>query len=473
MYKQLHTQIEGNLTADISSVATFIPIDSATAAILQTEINFAGGEWTYLELSNGSYTEEIRVTEVNNGMITVDRHTSDSTPQVFGAADTFITASRGSKAVVQDLIAQSPQSINFTLSGTGAALVSGISTARNVHVDEAVLLGQNGVEVMGAWPNFTIGLSRAAGGCCPGEGTGGVGTIGSDGTAVTSLQLNSTILQGSVAANILTLSLATPTFTGLSGIVVGGIYPNYTIDASGVGNGTATTVGVGTGLTLTGSPTVNPVISLSNTGVIPGNYDGFIIDAQGRITNVPVSFSFISSVAINHGIVSVISGVANITLDDADVAQKGMIAISDPSAALDPLDDLTAVTPALLATQLTGYKATVVGSMSGEADVLYTTTVGAAIAVNLLAGEKALVVGEIVVLDGTTPLTPVAYGVSVFASAGGAPVRIYGSKIMTQSKQTMLGTITGPFVGTMSVVTTDLPAGAVVQGSSLMITKAA
>jgi hypothetical protein len=469
MYKQLHVNIKGALLANIGSSATYFPVDASTAAILQTAINFSGGDWTYLLLGNGSYSEEIKVTEVNSGYISVVRAQSDSTEQVFSTADTVITATFG-KAAVEDSVRQAPQSIDFTLSGTGIASVAGPVNARVVNVAQPNFAGTNGVEVFGNWPNITIGIAKDSGGCCPGEGgvTVGVG----DGTAITSINLSSSILQGAIASGVLSLSLATPSFSGAGGVSVTGTYPNYTISGAGISGGGGTTVAVGAGLSLTGSPTVNPTISISNTGVVAGDYQGFVVNARGQITNLPTGFAFIKDISLNYGTISITGGVAALTIHDADVGIRGAVAMANPAVALDTASENTAVSPAILFAQLNSLKGSAAGSMSGEPAASYTNTLSStAVTLVLAAGEKAILVGDVVILNDAAPATPIAYGVSVFGIEGATTTKFYGSKILTQSKQCILGMVTGPFTGTVGIATTAIPTGNTVQGAYLSAMK--
>ena len=466
-YKPINFVVDGTLTADIGTLTALIPVDAITAGALAANFNFAGGEFTYLRLYNESYFEEVRVVNAAGTNLHVERATSGTTARVFSAIDTVITASFGESAV-EDIIEQNPAPTDIEIFGNGIATATRTGNEVVIDVPTPNFTGDNGIEVVGAWPNITIALEAGAGGCCPGEGTGPV-----TGGGVTVLNISSAILQGEIVDNVLNLALLTPTFTAGANVTITGDWPDYTISAAGGGgSGSVTSVAAGSGLVVTGNPAINPTVSLTNTGVAAGDYSGFVVDAQGRITNLPVGFGPISTIVIAAGAGSVgkVGGTATITLDTADIGQPGIVALADHTAPLDTGDSDTAVTPALLAAVMGGGTTTAVGTSTAEADGLYTNTIaGTGQTLTLAAGEKAILIGEVTLLNNTTPLNPVAYGVAVFTSGG---VKLYGSKISTQSKQPIVGIVNGPITTTVAaVVTTALPADSAVQGASLAIFK--
>ncbi len=462
-------KIEGTLTADISNASPLIPIDIDTFALLQTEVNFPGGEWTYLVLFDEVNSEEVKVIDTTGNFLVVERGTSGSTPQAFSATNTTITNSFG-PAAIADIVAGSPITSSLTVGGSGLAEVTQIANIATVHVDLPNFIGENGIAVVGTYPNISFALELDAAGCCPGEGTPGGGEAG----AVT-LAISSQILQGSVLANVISLSLQKPVFTGAGGVTITGDWPAYTITGPGIGgggSGTVTSVAVGAGLSLTGSPTINPTISITNTGVLPGTYGGVIINARGQLEGVPAAWNPISNIVFVGGgaLVSRVGDTANITLAQADVGSPGVVELADSGAPLNAADDSSAVTPALLAAALGGTGNAVAGASTGEGDGLYTNIVSStAVSVNLAAGQKIIFIGEVSVTDNAAPLTPVAYGVGVFDAAG---VKRYGSKIITQSKQAIVGFMSGPYVGTIAITTTAIPSGSTLQGATLAIFKA-
>lgn len=461
MLKILYERINGWLEESISSASSLLPIDLDTLAILQANVNFNAGEWTYLLITEGTLQEEVKVTGISSNYLVVERGASGSTPRAF--TDTALVTNTVGSDGIRDIVAASPITSNVTVAGTGIAEVTNTGDAYNVHVAPATVTGSDGIVVTGSYPDFNVALEGGSGGCCGGSGGGGGG-----GSGVTEVQVDSTILQANILGSILSLSLPTPTFAGAGTVVVTGSYPNFTITGGGGGGG-GTTVSVGSGLVLTGDPSVNPNIAIANTGVTAGDYGGFVVNARGQITQIPVGWNPISEIVLaDGGTVARLGNTATITLDNAGVAVKGIVALADELAPLDENDTESAVTPALLAAVLSSSSvgAQAAGSSTGEADALYTDVrSGTALTVSLAVGKKAIILAECEVLDGTTPLTPVAFGMGVFTAAS---VKLYGSKICTQSKQTIVGVINGPLASTtISLVLTAIPGGSSVQSESL------
>ena len=462
-YKFVYHHIDGQLTADISSVATLMPLDAATLATLSGNVNFVLGEWTYLTLDNGVYAEDIKITGLSAGYAVVTRGQSGSTPQNFAAVDTAVTC-RINSAAVADIVAANPSPSDTTVTGTGQAEVVKTGDNYNVHVEIPTFTGEDGIQVLGAWPLLTIGLESGACGCC-GDGSGSGG--GSGGGGITEVQIQSTILQGEVTDGVLTLGLTEPEFTGSDGIAVTGEWPNFNIGlpgGGGGGGGTVLSVGVGTGLSLVGNPNINPVISLTNTGVTAGSYAGMAINAQGQITGLPVGFNPISVINVDYGNVTRTGITANITLDHADIGTPGIVPLADHTDPVDSGDTTSAVTPALLAAALGGTDTYFGGSSTGEADGLYTNALlTTQITVNVPSGKKLLLIGDVIILNDSTPATPIEFGIAVFNTSGAA---LWKQKKATQSQQTILGVVSGPINATIGIATTALT-GATVQSASL------
>src|SRR5687768_5385688 len=118
MLKVLYTRLAGTLLADIASSLTLLPVDLATVATLQANVDFAAGEWTYLKLYNNAYSEEVKVTDISGSLLVVERWASGSTPMAFAALDTVITEVVGVDAIT-DIITDNPAPSETTVSGTG------------------------------------------------------------------------------------------------------------------------------------------------------------------------------------------------------------------------------------------------------------------------------------------------------------------------------------------------------------------
>lgn len=457
--KILYTKIAGSLTGDISAAASVIPVDADTLALLQASVDFVGGEWTYLSLDNGLYSEEVKVTNVSSNYLVVTRACSGSTAQLFAAANTEVHDKVGADAI-KDIIYANPSPSDLSITGGGIA--SATKTGSNVQVSVATpnFQGTGGISVLGMWPNMEFALETASEGCGCGGGSGVDG--------ISQVVVVSSILQASIADAILTLTLSSPSFTGAGGVAVSGSWADgYTITGGGGGGtGTVTSVAAGTGLTLTGDATTNPTLSLTATGVAAGSYGGFTFNAQGQLTGVTSGYAPVGSLAFANGADVALAGTDyTITMHIADVGVPGIVALADSGAPLDSGDDGTAVTPKLLASVIASLGGQILGAgaSTGESDASYSNVISTSgISLNLSATQKALIIGEVEVTDGTT--TPVAFGVAVFNSSN---VKLYGSKITTQGKQSVLFMVTGAVNTSISLVTTALSGSASVSSAFL------
>ena len=461
-YKFVYQHIDGHLTADISSATVLLPLDATTLATLASNVNFALGAWTYITLDNGVYAEDVKVTGISSGYAVVTRAQSGSTAQNFSMTDTVV-ACRMNSAAVADIISATPSPSNVTVSGTGQAEVEKTGDNYNVHVEIPTFTGEGGIVIVGEWPLVTLALEAGACGCC-GDGSGGGG---GSGDGITEVEIESSILQGEVTDGVLTLGLTEPEFTGSDGVEVTGAWPNFNIGlpgGGGGGGGTVLSVGVGGGLSLTGNPNINPVLTITNTGVTAGDYAGLVINARGQVTAVPTGFAPISEINVDVGTVTRVGIAANIVMDAADIGTAGVVPLADHAAPLNPADTSSAVTPALLATVLGSSSTISAGSSTGEADGLYTNAlVSTQITVNIAAGEKLLILADVVVLNDTTPATPIEFGIAVFNTTGAA---LWKQKKVTQSQQTIVGILNGPLTANIGIATTAIP-GSTVHAASL------
>lgn len=463
--KIIYTRINGTLTQDISSAASVLPVDADTVALLLSNVNFISGDWTYLSLDNGVYSEEVKVTGVTGGLLIVTRAASGSVAQVFAAINTVVADKVGADAI-RDLIAANPAPSDVTVSGSGIANVSQPTAGSYVvNVTAPNIQGTNGLAVTGLWPNISLNLELADGGCC-----GGCGAGGTTGGGVNQVIVNSAILSASVSGQILTLGLPSPSFNGVNGITVSGSWETgFSISGGGAGGtGTVTEVSAGTGLTLTGSPNTNPTLSLTATGVAAGTYGGFTFNAQGQLVTVASGFAPVGSFAlVNGGTVVRTGSDYAVTLALADVGQLGIVALADSAAPINSADDSSAVTPKMLAAALGASGGAVLGagSSTGESDAAYNNVLSStAITLSLTAGQKAIVIGEVEAVN-TAPTTPSNFGVGVFNSSG---VKLYASRKVVQNKQVVVFMITGAMASTnISLVTTALDAADSITSSFL------
>lgn len=451
----LYTRVNGTLTADISSTTTLIPVDANTLSILNANVNFNAGNWTYLTLTNGVYSEEVKVIATQTTYAEVVRAQSGSTAMAFSAANTVLYDHVGA-AAIQDIITANPSPANVVVQGQGISAVtsatSGETTTYTVNVPPPNFTGTDGVSIVGIWPNLAFAYEGNDAGCCGGSSSG------SSSGGVTSVVVNSSILTASIASNVLTLGLPAPTFTGAGGITVTGSWAaGYTITGSGSGGtGTVQQVFVGTGLSLSGTPTVNPTISLSNTGVVAGVYGALTVNAQGQLTNITSGFSPVGSVTLtNGGSISIVGSSYNITLNQAAVGVYGLVELADSTAPFNSSDDTSAATPAVVAKAISTLSATIAGagSSTGEASSAYTNTIsGTAQSLTVASGDTCLLIGEVEVID-TASGTP-SFGVAVLATGGSV---IYSSRICLAGKQCVVCLITAALATTtVTLATTAL-----------------
>lgn len=446
------------ISGPISNVATIMPIDSAFSAVIAAMINFGAGDYFYLTLVEGNTREEIKVTNRSGNNLTIVRAQGDTTALAFTSAAKYIV--EVNKAAVEDIASDIVPVANFDITGTGLAVVSDLGGGNfSIDVPNLVLGGTSGVEVVGTWPSYAIGLTNDGNCCAEVVGVGGVVNIYGQGLA----NVTETLLGWQVA-------VATPTFNVIGGTMTG-TWPNYTLTITGGGGtGTVTEVVVGTALVLTGDPNVNPTIDLANTAVTPGDYGGLVVDAQGRITAIPVTFNAVSVLVAGDG-VNLTRTLDSVEIDiiAATEIAAGIVMLADADAPLNITDDTTAVSPKLLASVIADLEGTSVqgdATYSGEADGDYTVTLPtAAISLALLAGEKAVIFAN-TTARGAVLTDPVNYAIAVFSVTGGA--RIESNKKINQNEQSMVFVLDGPFTDGIALKHTALAGGESVPSYSLV-----
>src|ERR1700743_1094196 len=173
--KILYQRVEGTLTQDISAATTLIPIDSNSLALLQAQVNFEGGDWTYLTIFDGVYSEEIKVTGTSGAFLSVVRARSGSTARAFAAANAVLVDHVGADAIT-DIVVASPPSSSLTFVGSGIASATNVANVATVGVAPPNFTGSDGVGITGNWPSLSFALESSGEGCGCGGGSGGSGS---------------------------------------------------------------------------------------------------------------------------------------------------------------------------------------------------------------------------------------------------------------------------------------------------------
>lgn len=458
----------GQLSGTIDNSTVLIPVNNAISGALTASGFVNGTDTTYLSIRAAGLVELIKVVAVNGTMLTVERGQGGTTPNAFPVGSIVQY-----EVTVEAILEQIPAVGLPTFYGGGIVDVEYDAELNELYIYGTVpsLMSGPGIDILGQWPSYQINAVATEGNCCDCSGSGGGG--GGSG-AITEIVTNGTTMGSYRTGDTVYITQEELQLTGLFGIEVTGSWPSYEIayTGGGSGGGSVESVAVGAGLVLTGSPTINPTISMANTGVIAGNYGNIVINARGQITSVPATLNPVSVVTAGTNIgVTRLGDAVTLNVPNAAVGVRGAIALADETDPFDPDDNENAATPAVVAAALAslqGATATGVSSFTAEVSTDYSNIIGAtAQPLTLLAGEKALIMAEATMLNSTTPLTPVDFGIAVFNSTS----MLQGNKRMTQSSQQLTFLINGPYNDTVGLATTAVPAGSTVTSYGLAVIK--
>lgn len=397
------------LSGGITPASTSLTLPGSAIAFL-TALGIDGTNYTEVAISDGISFEIVRLNQVVGSAVTITRAQAGTIASSFpnGTPVRFVWTANG----IQEEAVIVGASVSFTSNIAGA--ITGGPAVFNVNFP--VYAAGSNLVLSGTYPNFTIGLDP--GFVPPASGTvtnvsvsgdftvvdpattpfislssifptpaggnvfgGGLSAAG----AITGLRVSNTGRVMEVATQALpngTYSYAEITVTnGVITGVTGGTPPS-----SFAPTGTVTVVNAGTGITVSGVPTDNPTISLSNTGVTAGVYAGVQINAQGQIVAVPGGFSPISSItSASPGVVlaSGGTGIVTLTINQGTDLIPGLVQYASGAELAALVATNKAVSPAGIKTVVNAngnlVKAPVsAGVMSGPAltTVLQTATVG-------------------------------------------------------------------------------------------------
>lgn len=441
----------GFIQSVLAPATTILYVDQEFLSIIAAVVNFTAGDYFYMSIEEDELYEEVKVTNSTGAYLVIQRGTPAQTFSFAASYNTDLTT-REVKELAAGLAPVSP--VHFTTTG-GVTVTDKGGGNFEIGMPIPIIVGTTGIEVAQAFPNYTVAADLSTG-CCAEDGTVG------GGVSATYTFVGGGITAVSTAGAEVVINTPSPNFTG-SGVTISGAWPNIDFAVTTGAAGTVQSVGVTNGLTLTGSPNINPVLGVAATGVTAGNYGGLNFNIRGQLTSVDVGFNPVSAIEVDptSGLTAVrVGGV--VTLDIASAAEGivGVVALADADDPLDVDNVSTAVTPKLLVNVLSDIALTNdVGGQTyaNESAGDYTNVVStSSITLSLLAGEKALVFIDVTIKD-TADTDPVEYALAAFSLAGAA--LIYGNRKVKQCQQSIMFSITGPFADSLAVRTTALVSG--------------
>jgi hypothetical protein len=431
-YKNAHG-LSGTLAQNMSSSVGVLQLDPSSASQLQQILG--AGDNTYLLIGQGANAEVVQVFDSATAIFPITRAQdgSDAYPHAAGDAIRFVLTAVAIAAAV--VVPQLP----ITGSGTvQASIIDGVYTIVGVEPNYS---GQ-GIEVSGDYPDYSLTLTQDDTGCC------GSTSSSSSSTGITNLY-GYGIAEVQQYGTTAQITVETPNFVSAGNTVdIEGSWPNFNFETISGGAGTVTLVSAGSGITVTGNPAVNPTIGLNASGVTAGTYGGLVVDAFGRLTDIDPAFNPPSSVSVTAPLTATVVGTSlTLGVTEGAEGELGVLALAVHTAPLDPSDASTAVSPALLASVVDALAgANVVGATnySPEATAVYSNIVSSApLAIELAAGQQALVRADITMLNTATPLTATDFAMAVFKQTGAS--LLMGNRRITQNQQSMDFILTGPY----------------------------
>lgn len=446
------TLFQSPLTAFLTAASTTMKVSSAAAA--QISAALAPGDFTIFLISNGVQSEIVYCTGAVGTTATITRAQEGTVASNFAVNTSvrFVWTPVGVQAQAGG------GSAGITIAGDNSTAVTGGPFDFVVDTPYQALTAGTGISVSGGPFNWTITNTL------PGSVT------------------TPTVVTGSGVADVTPISggynvdVPLINFTNGTGISITGTWPNFTVTntapASG-GSGTVTSVTAGGGITVTGTPTVAPVVALTPTGISAGTYGGITINVYGQIS--AVASSLITSITSSDSSITVaapVAGVVDIKAPDATTSVKGRVKLAVPNVAgsSDPADSTSAVSPAGVAAVLAAAVPIIV-----SADIVNVALpsasysniiVSSASPINLAAGKTAIVRCQVDVADTATPTNIPNFGISLFLGV----TFIDGNEDNTAcGSRELVVKLTGPQTGTLILATTPMVGAFTVQSRSITV----
>ena len=404
-----------NITAPTAAGAGIIQIDNSYANLLDAQL---GDDYTFASISDGVNFEVIRIDSVAAPNLSVTRGLDGTTTSAFptGACIRFVWTSEGIAAIAT--------SGGITVTGSGAVTATETSPGVwNVDVPATTITGVSPIQVLGEFPEYEVTFQGTYGGCC---GCGGSG--GGSGTPITITDTGIAVVTGSDPT--FNVGVAAPNFIGASGVTVTGTWPNITFTGPGVIPPSGVSSVTGSTKILISGTASNPVVNLLTTGVGAGTYNGLTFDAYGTITAVNLTYvplTTIVSTSSSLNVVSIAGGTATLSMDDAAVGARGVVALADATnaASNNPGDAVSAVTPAGIAAVLAAYvpPSSISAGLDGAYDpdlvANYTNALTpGSVTFAVAAGEKATLTAVVSLQDSALAAGAVPqWGLAIFGGA--------------------------------------------------------
>lgn len=434
------------LSSGITPASNSMTLPSSAIAFLTT-LGIDGTNYTEAALTDGVSFEIVRLTEVLGGTaVGITRGQAGTAAGTFPSGTTvrFVWTANG----VQEEAAIVGASVSFTSNVAGA--ITGGPAVFNI--DFPVYTAGANLVLSGTYPNYSLALDP---GYTPPSG-GSVASVSgstdfnvSDPTSNPIISL-SNIFPTTGGGNVFGAGLSVS--GAISGIRVSntgrvmevaatalpnGVFSNAVITiANGIISaisegvapgapetpGSVTIVNAGTGITVSGVPSENPTVGISNTGVTAGVYEGLQINAQGQIVAVPGGFAPISNITSSSPGIVIASGgtgIKTITIASGTDLTPGLVEYADNGEAVSMVATDKAISPAGLKVALNSLgkftkQVVTAGSISGVA------------LTNIVQAINTIGIADYVYVDATVVFTDPTAGASAYDQTFGIGIYVNG-----------------------------------------------